>query len=116
MDNSSAFFDSLTAIIAAPIYIGRSPDDLDQELRTNTWLISCSQEEAKQLAPDDFRQFFEQVIENRRHQIQAADLGHGMLFYLGSSGIPVVTTTGRVMRITDSLPDRGKCAGQDGRD
>jgi len=82
MVNPSAFFDSLAAIIGDPMYIGRSSADLDQELRTNTWSISCSLEQAQQLTLNDFLQFFEQVIENRRQQLQAAQSVYGMLFYL----------------------------------
>jgi hypothetical protein len=81
-DNSSAFFNSLVEVITDPIYIGLTEDDLDQELKTNTWLISCSQEETIHLTSEDFKQFFDAVIENRKQQIQTSGLDHSMLFYL----------------------------------
>ncbi len=43
-------------------------------------------------------------------------LGTREWFVIGSPGIPVVTATGGVTRITGTLPDPGKCVGKDDLD
>ena len=64
------------------IFIGSTPDDLAAETACNMWRISLSQEETAALTTKDIVAFLDQVIENRRQQLDRAQVGHGLVFYL----------------------------------
>lgn len=63
MDKIDFFYD-LEEIITDNIYIGLNIEDLNEEIRQNTWSISMSEEIAKQIESKDFINFFEKVIAN----------------------------------------------------
>jgi hypothetical protein len=76
------FFDSLAEIVDAPIYIADSEDELQQELAANTWAISCNPKDADDLALNDFKLFFDEIIQNRRTQLENFDRQDSMWFCL----------------------------------
>lgn len=78
--SNEIYFKNLAEIIADELYIGSSTLDLQQEIRTNMWCISASNEQISHLTTQDFATFFDKVIENRLSQIRAANL-QGMIFY-----------------------------------
>lgn len=69
-------------IIQDTVFIGQSAEDLNQEIETNTWLISMSNIERASTAPETLMRFFEAVMDNRRAQIRHAQASHGMWFYV----------------------------------
>jgi hypothetical protein len=69
-------------IITDKIFIGTDTNDLQEEIRQNTWWISLSQQQVEQLTPDDLREFINRIIDNRRQQVLTAQTDHGMYFYL----------------------------------
>lgn len=82
MRDSAEYFENLFEIIDDPIYIGLSEDDLQSEIKNNTWRISASQEEVESLKKADFILFFQKVIANRLAQIRNSSSTHGMIFYM----------------------------------
>ncbi len=80
--NTSSFFDRLSNIIEDGIFIGITLDDLETELKNNTWFLSASQQEVKVLGKEILAAFFDKVIENRLKQIKNTPEKHGMIFYM----------------------------------
>ena len=64
-------FRTLVAIVNDEIYVGSSADDLDSELKNNTWLISMSKDERNKLSVDALVNFFDHVVENRLLQLRS---------------------------------------------
>ena len=80
--NKQEYFEDLKEIITDKIYIGNSVIELDEEIRNNEWLISMSQELCEITKKEDFLEFFEAVIENRKEQVLNSNKNHGIVFYL----------------------------------
>ncbi len=69
-------------IINDRLYIGRSVDDLDNEIQNNLWLISLDENERKQLGDGDIVEFIETIIGNRQSQLDNSAVEHGLYFYI----------------------------------
>jgi len=69
-------------IINDEIFIGHTPEDLTQEIRTNTWLISMISEERANTSSEVLLAFFQAVIDNRIEQVRHSEANHGMWFYV----------------------------------
>src|SRR5687768_10939681 len=69
-------------IIHDTLFIGQTVDDLKQEIQTNSWRISMTQEERASISQEDLLNFFYAVIDNRREQMQHSHCNHGMWFYV----------------------------------
>ena len=69
-------------ILHDTLFIGHSSDDLSQEIRTNTWHISMSAKERASASREELLNFFSDVMNNRRQQIQDSHSDHGMWFYV----------------------------------
>lgn len=69
-------------IINDSLYIGRSVDDLDNEIQNNLWLISLNEEERTQLDDGDIVKFIEIAIGNRQSQLDNSTVEHGLYFYI----------------------------------
>ncbi|UNK17026.1 hypothetical protein MNQ98_21420 [Paenibacillus sp. N3/727] len=82
MNSKEFYFKDLEEIITDPILIGSSEDDLNEEIDNNMWRISFDAELKKVLTVNDYKIFFNRVIQNRREQIIGSTSNHGMIFYL----------------------------------
>ena len=80
--DKNEFFHSLEEIVVDPLFIGESLQDLDEETTNNTWSISISKELATEILVEDFIDFFQRVMSNRREQIRSSNNRDGMLFYI----------------------------------
>ncbi|GIO97188.1 hypothetical protein J14TS5_22740 [Paenibacillus lautus] len=80
--NKEQYFEDLQDIINDLIYIGSSEADLQEEIETNMWRISISPELINQITTDDFNEFINKVIQNRKDQIESSSSNLGMYFYL----------------------------------
>lgn len=80
--NKNEFFQSLEEIVVDPLFIGESLQDLAEETTNNTWSISISKELATEIVVEDFIDFFQRVMANRRKQINGSNNQVGMLFYI----------------------------------
>jgi hypothetical protein len=69
-------------IIHDTLFIGQTIDDLNEEIRTNTWQISMSAEERASISRQELLHFFYNVMNNRRDQIRHAGVKRGMWFYV----------------------------------
>lgn len=76
------YVDQISEFITIPLYVGTSADDLEEEIYQNTVYLGASDEDRATLTVDDFERYFNAVIENRRTQLTASPINHGMLFYL----------------------------------
>ncbi len=76
------FVDYLGDVVAARIYIGASEADLEEEIRRNMCGISLTGQQAEALSEEDLLTFISEVITHWRRQVERADAGHGMVFYL----------------------------------
>lgn len=76
------FFNDLQEIITDRIYISSSDEEIAKETSNNLWSISVSKELCKELKANDFRIFFDKVINNREEQVKNSKCNHGMIFYL----------------------------------
>ncbi|SER97540.1 hypothetical protein [Psychrobacillus sp. OK032] len=80
--DKNEFFHSLEEIVVGPLFIGESLQDLAEETTNNTWSISISKELATEILLEDFIDFFQRVMTNRREQISSSNNRDGMLFYI----------------------------------
>lgn len=80
--NKDQYFEDLQDIINDLIYIGSSETDLQQETKNNMWRISISADLINQITTDDFNEFINKVIQNRKAQIENSKSNLGMYFYL----------------------------------
>ena len=69
-------------IIHDTLFIGQTIDDLKQEIQTNGWRISLTQEERASISRQEIVHLFYNVVNNRRDQIRQAGVKHGMWFYV----------------------------------
>lgn len=69
-------------ILHDTLFIGHSADDLQQEIRTNTWHISMSIEDVAIISRQEIVHFFYNVMNNRKDQIRQSGVKHGMWFYV----------------------------------
>lgn len=76
------FWDDLQEIVTDKIYIGSTIEEIDKEISNNCWSISITQEQCNELKEEDFTDFFEKVINNRKGQIKDSKYNNGMIFYL----------------------------------
>ncbi len=76
------YLDRIIEFITIPLYVGTSADDLEEEIDQNTVYIGASDEDRATITVDDFERYFKAVIENRRTQLAASPINHGMLFHL----------------------------------
>lgn len=80
--DSQFFTDYLREVVTAPVYIGSAETDLAEEVNRNMWWISVTRHQAETLTQEDFRTFVDEVTENRHRQVEQAEAGHGLIFYL----------------------------------
>lgn len=80
--NKEQYFEDLQDIINDLIYIGSSEADLQEEIETNMWRISLSPDLINQITTDDFNEFLNKVIQNRKDQIESSSSNLGMYLYL----------------------------------
>ncbi|WP_188006735.1 hypothetical protein [Sporosarcina sp. ANT_H38] len=80
--NKNEFFQSLEEIVVDPLFIGDSMQDLVEETANNTWSMSISKELATEIVVEDFTDFFQRVMTNRREQIRSSKNQDRMLFYI----------------------------------
>lgn len=76
------FFNDVEEIITDNIYIAPTVDEISEEITNNMWSISITQELCNELIEEDFRVFFNDIIENREEQVSGSKYNHGMIFYL----------------------------------
>src|SRR5689334_14862941 len=69
-------------IIHDTLFIGQTVEDLQQEIRTNSWMISLNAEKRASISRQEIVHFFYNVIGNRSDQIRKAGVKHGMWFYV----------------------------------
>lgn len=98
----------LMEIINDQLTIGSSPDDLQIEIDSNTWLISMNSFERKNVSVDDLLEFFEAVINNRRQQLQTSSISHGMHFYVWHDRQASQLRFSLISDFHDALPFRAK--------
>ena len=72
----------LEEIINDKLTIGNTLNDLDDELKNNTWTISINTDERKTVTEDDLLEFFTLLMRNRHEQISNKSKDHGMHFYV----------------------------------
>jgi len=80
--NKAEYFNNLNEIIADPLFIGKTPDDLKSEIANNTWGIGITKDIAKLVEVNDFILFLNKVIQDRQQQIFQSNQNHGMFFYV----------------------------------
>jgi len=80
--DKNEFFHSLDEIVVDPLFIGESLQDLAEEITNNTWSMSISKELATEIVVEDFIDFFQRVMTNRREQIRSSNNHDGLLFYI----------------------------------
>jgi len=76
------FFRELDEIIAEPIFVGDSVDDLKEEINVNMWWIGATAEVLETLSVNEILDFIVQLTDNRREKMRQANTDHGMYFYL----------------------------------
>lgn len=77
---ADSLFEFFADVIEDTLYIGSSPDDLEQEIKENTWHLSKRVNETA--STRDYLMLINRIIENRKHQIASSNRGVGMIFYL----------------------------------
>jgi len=82
INNKEHYFKDLEEIITDTIFIGSSERDLEEEIANNMRRISSNKELIKTLTINDYKDFFNKVIQNRRDQVINSTLKHGVIFYL----------------------------------
>ena len=76
------YFDYLEDIITDTIYLTESTEELHKEIGQNMWQISIASETAQAITVSEFSQFINQVIQNRKEQLNAWAGNTKLLFYI----------------------------------
>lgn len=58
-----------------------APDDLEEETRENTYLVSCSEQERRTVSPEEVVDALRDVATSRRRALAASAPEHTMTFY-----------------------------------
>lgn len=76
------FLAELDEILGDSAYIGKSIEDIGEEISRNMWSISLSQQLAAEFTVTELDSFLQNVISNRSEQIAKLECNHGMFFYV----------------------------------
>jgi hypothetical protein len=65
-----------------PIVVGSTADDLNREIKANTWWLSVPDDIRATMSRNDVARFLEALMRDRSAQIRRMKATHGMIFYV----------------------------------